>query len=173
MAPLIAAAGVAALQLFQGQGQAEAIRQNAEYQRQVGDMNARFAEVDAYEAEKFGYTEVGRYQNIIDSTVGEQRANYAAQNVDVNYGTAADVQTETKLSGFLNQLELQRQAREKAMGFRREARNLRLGTSLTVTGAQTNAAAAETSGLLNAAATGLSGYERYNVKDNTKFNPRT
>lgn len=155
-----AAAGLAGLQLLSGFHQAEMIRRGAKLQQAINNMNAEFAEIDAYDAEVAGFTEAGRYESVIDSTVGEQRAGYAAQNVDVNFGTAKEVQEETKFTGFLNQLDMLRQGRERAKGYKTEARNLRLGGQFTRMQGDMDASIAIRSGVVSAAQTGLSGYAR-------------
>ena len=153
-------AALAAYQLAAGFQQAQMIRDNADLQNRINELNAGFADKDAYEAEKLGYTEVARYQNVVDTTVGDQRAAYAAQGVDVSYGTAAEVQSETRLTGLLNMLDIQKQAREKALGFKNEARNIRLQGGMARSQAELNAAGAQNQGIIGAVGTGLSGYAR-------------
>lgn len=101
---------------------AEAVGQ---FRQEVAEFNAEFAELDAYDAELDGFTQEALYQKIVDSTLSDQRASFAAADVDVNFGTAATVQGETRLQAELNRMEIQKQAREKALGFEREARDLR------------------------------------------------
>lgn len=159
--PLIVYGALAAFQAMSGAQQAAGIQQQAEFKQRIDDQNAALADVDAYETEKFGLSESARYANVVDSTVSQQRVGYASEGVDVNFGTAADIQAETKLTGFLNQLEIQRQAREKAAGYRREAINLRLGAGAVGMQGAINAGAAQTAGITSAASTGISGYEHY------------
>lgn len=155
-----AAAGIAAYQIWSGLQQAESIRESAKLTKEISEMNAKYAEIDAYEAEKSGYGDTARYQTTIDNTIADQRTGYAAQNVDVNFGTAAEVQADTKLTGFLNQLDIQKQARAKALGYKREARQIRLQGSMGNIQARSNASATVTTGLIHGANTALSGYDR-------------
>ncbi len=159
--PLIAVGIMAGMQMMQGQQQADSIMKSAEFQRQINAFNAQFAEDDAYDAEIAGYTEVARYATQVSGVLGEQRTAMAAANVDVNFGTAAEIQGETKLTGFLNTLDLQQRAREKAYGFKREARNIRLGSSMRQTQASLEASGAQSRGVISAAGTSLSGWERH------------
>ena len=153
-------AGVAGLQIASGLQQAQMIRRQARLTEQLNEMNARFAEIDAYEAEKFGYSEAAAYQTQIDATVGQQKVAFAAQGVDVNFGTAAQLQAETRLTGFLNTIDIQNQARAKARGIRNEASNIRLGSYMSRSQAEINASAVQTQAFLGAANTGVSGYAR-------------
>jgi hypothetical protein len=158
MVPLIL--GAMALQAYSGMQQAEGIRRQAELQQELSDMNAKYAEIDAWEAEKFGHTQAAAYAKNIDQTVGEQRVGYAAQNVDVNFGTAKEVQNEARLTGYLNTMEIQNQARKKAYGLKIEASNLRLGGTMHMIQSRMDEASAQRTGIINAATTGLSLYQR-------------
>lgn len=152
-------AGLAAFQVINGLHQAEIIRANAKIQKQINDMNAQFAELDAYNAEVQGYTDETRYQGIIDDTVGQIDFAYTMDKVDTGFGTARSVIDQTKYTGFLNKLEIQNQSRLKALGYRQEARNIRLGSFLSGMESNQRAKASETASLIDASRTALSGYE--------------
>lgn len=158
---IIAAAAYAGYQLISGYQQAETIRENAKLRDQIDGMNEWAAEQDAFNAEKEGYSHSARYQSTIDSTVADQRTAYASKNVDVNFGTAADVQADSKVTGFLNQLDIQRQASEKAYGYKREELNTRLQSGMNDAFAEEQAGAKEAEGTANAAKTFMSGYGGY------------
>lgn len=155
-----AVAAMATLNVMSGFQQAEMIGRQADLTERLGEMNAKYAEIDAYEAEKFGESEVARYQKVIDSTIADQRLAYASQGVDVNYGTAAEVQEETQLTGFLNKLEIMKAAHSKAKGLRNEAANYRVGGFMNRVQSDMNAYGARASGIMNAANVGLSAYAR-------------
>lgn len=155
-----ALAALMAYQVVSGFHQAELIREQARLKKQVDDMNAEDAEIDAHNAEVYGFTESARYQSVVDQTVGSQRGIYAAQNVDVNYGTAAQKQEETKLTGYFNMLEMQRRAKERALGYKKEARNIRLGSGFSRLQSNMDANASINYGITSAMSTGVSGYAR-------------
>jgi hypothetical protein len=150
----------AGFQVIAGLQQGEMIRDNAQITKAVADLNAQYAELDAYNAETLGYTKQARYQSVIDATLGAQKTAYAAQNVDVGFGTAKEVQAESKLNGFLNQLDIKNQANEAARGYMNQARNIRLGSQAAVAQAGVNAAATQGAAVLGAFNTGLTGYSR-------------
>ncbi len=169
--PLIAYGALAAFQMMAGNQQADAIRRQAAFKQQIDNMNAGYADLDAYNAEKQGHTQSARYQNVIDSTVAEQRTGYASSNVDVNYGTAAQVQGESRLTGLMNALDIQRQAREKAFGYTVQGINYRLGGVTAVGQGAVDAYGAEQAGVLNAARTGVSAWESNTVQGRNNLRP--
>jgi len=156
--PLIAYGAVAAFQIFSGRNQSDAILGASALQNKIGELNAQYTEIDAWEAEKFGLTQAARYKNVITQTVGKQKVAFAAANVDVNSGTAKAIQDESRLAGFLNVLDIQKAGREKANGLKIQASNIRLGNDINRIQAGANASAAQTQGLIGAAGTALKGY---------------
>jgi len=153
--PLLVAAG---FQIISGLQQSEMIKNQSRLTQLIAERNARYAEMDAWEAEKYGISQAARYDSVIEKTIGDQRVGFAAQNVDVNSGTAMAVQEETKLTGFLNMLDLQKNARAKAFGLKVEASNIRLGGYMAGLQSNLNADAAVRGGVLSGINTGLSGY---------------
>lgn len=159
-AQAIAMGGLAGLQIWNGIQQAEMIRAQGQVQTQIAEMNAKWAEVDAWHAEQQGEEQVARAKTDEIQTIGAQRTALAAADVDVNFGTAAQIQEETKLTGFLNEIDMRNAARAKALGFKREARGTILQDQMQQSQNAMNARAAVTSGLLSAAQTGITGYTR-------------
>lgn len=149
---------LAAVQVVGGFQQADIIRQNGKLQGDMADMNARFAEVDAYNAREAGYSNAAKYETQIDQTVGAVKGAYAGANVDVKYGTASDVQTDNRVAGFENVLQLRRQAENAALGYQTQAINMRLGGQMTQLNAGLQAASAQASGLMQGIQTSVTGY---------------
>lgn len=152
--------GMAALQLAGGYFASQNIKESARINREIAEMNAEFAELDAYDAELEGYTRLGRYQSVIDNTLSEQQAIMTAQNIDVSYGSAATIQEETRFMGELNKMELEKQAQEAALGYTRQARDIRFGANLEQGRENSRAASTMFNSVLGAANTGLTGYKR-------------
>lgn len=153
----IAVGALATLQVVGGIHQSEMIRAQAALRQRLDDMNADAAEVDAYKAEVEGFSETARYQSVIDHTIADQRLAFTSQNIDANYGTAAQIQEESKFTGYVNILDIQRQAREKALGFKNDARNIRLGAGYRRMASNAEAAAQQFSGIVQGAGT-VTGY---------------
>lgn len=155
---------LAGYQILSGMQQADAIRENAKITKQINELNAQYAEVDAWNAEQTGATEESRYQTTIDKTLAAQKVGLAAQDVDVNFGTAAEIQAETKLTGFLNQLDIRNQAHAKALGYTAQARNYRMGGAMQSIEAEAKATATRNTAIIGGASTSLTGYEKYKGK---------
>lgn len=152
------AVGVAGTQLISGFFAAENTKETARLNREIADMNAEFAELDAYNTKVEGYSEVARYQKVIDSTLAEQQANLSAADVDVNYGTAATIQSETSFIGELNKMEMRKQAEESALGYKNQARMYRISGAMGYSQGIMQAESTQFNAVLGAAKTGLSGY---------------
>lgn len=157
---MYAYAAMAALQLAGGYFASQNIKATAELNQDISDMNAQFAELDAYDSELEGYTQQARYQGVIDNTLAEQSTIMKAHDIDTNFGTASLVEEETRFTGQLNLMQIQKQANEAALGYKRQARDIKLGGAMNYADARTRAGQAMFSGVTSAANTGLTGYER-------------
>ena len=153
-------AGLAGLQLAGGYFAAQNMRESARLNQDIANMNAEFAELDAYDAVTEGYTEQARYQSVIEQTLGEQQLMMTAQDVDVNYGTASATQEETKFTAEMNLMEIEKHAQEKALGYKSQARQFRSNGVMQKVEGDTRAAATMANAVVGAAQTGISGYRR-------------
>lgn len=158
-APFVAYAALAGFQMVSGLHAAETAQASARLSQYINDLNARYTEIDAHEAELQGLSQSARYKTTIDALVGQQQLGYIAQGVDIKTGTAKEIQDETELTGFLNQLDIENAARAKARGLKFQASNLRLSSFMQGLQGDISASAARTSGLIDAAKTGLTGYQ--------------
>lgn len=113
------------LQVAGGYFASQNIKEAAAINKQVSDMNAQYAELDAFDAEAEGQSQQARYQSVIDQTLGQQQLLMTAKDIDVNYGSASSIQAETKFTGELNLMEIEKQAQEKALGLKNQAMNIR------------------------------------------------
>lgn len=149
---------LAGAQLIGGYQQSDAIKSSADVQKSISNLNAQFSDLDAFNARKAGYSKAAQYADVVDSTIAKQRTDFAGQKVDVGYGTAADVQSDSKLTGMLNTMEIQKQGREAAHGYEVQAINTRLGGQMQELQAGLDASAAQNRGFTGALSTGISGY---------------
>ena len=122
----VAMAAVAAVQLASSYFAAQNARDAAELNNEISDWNAEFAELDAYDAILDGETQVAQYEAVIDRTLSDQRVAFAVNNVDAGYGSAEAITKETRFIGELNRMEIEKQAQEKALGYKEQARSFRL-----------------------------------------------
>lgn len=103
--------------------QSQAIKARAAYQSTISKINAEMANLAAEDAIKRGEVSARDYQKEVDQMIGQQRVAYAAQGVDVNFGSAADIQEETRMRGALDALTIKNNAWREAWGYRVEALN--------------------------------------------------
>jgi len=159
--PLVVAGVVAGFQMFSGLKQAEDVRSAARFNKELAEMNAGFIEMDAWEAEKYGFTQSTRYQSVIDDVISDQRVGMAARGVDVSFGSAKEVQEASKLSGFLNQLDMIQQAQNQSKNLKNQALSVRFGATMDGIAADSKSRGAENAGYLAAANTMASAYSGY------------
>ena len=153
-------AGLAGLQLAGGYFAAQNIKETARLNQDIADLNAEFAELDAYDAEIEGFTQQARYQGIVDKTLGEQTEILAAADVDITFGTAGELQKETRIIAEINKMEIEKQANERSLGFKAEARDFRVSGFLNRLQDDVRASNVKFQAIVGAAGTGLSGYRR-------------
>lgn len=103
----------------------EAQQRAAAKSGELADFNAQVAELQAADAITRGQEEAQRFGARVRGTIGSQRAGYAASNIDVNFGTAADVQADSARLGELDMLTIQGNAAREAWGFKMQAEDLR------------------------------------------------
>lgn len=151
---------LAAIQTVGGFQQADTIRKNGDIQAEVNNFNAKFADIDAHNALASGYSDAARYDKVIDSVVSSGRAAYASEGVSVGYGTAGDMEKSNKIAGLVNSLQIQRQARDAAMGYETQAINLRMGGQMIQLQSNLQANAAASGGAMQGAQTGINAYMR-------------
>lgn len=157
---MIEYAALAGLQLAGGYFASQNIRESAKLNQDIANMNAQFAELDAYDAKLEGVTDQARYQSVIDQTLGEQQLAQTSQDVDISFGTTGAVQKETKFTAQMNLMEIQKQAEEKALGYKKQARDYKSGGVLQRADAEAKASSVMFNSVASAAQTGLSGYKR-------------
>lgn len=152
--------GLAIFQAWAGLQQADTIRKNAKLKQQVDDMNAKFADLNAFRSLQEGQAQAADYEKKIEAVIGGQREAYASRNIDVNYGSAKEMQNDTQIQGVVNILNIQKQARDKALGYNNQAINERLQGQFKNIQGQLDASTAETTGFMQATHTAISGYPR-------------
>lgn len=91
----------------------------------LADFNAKVAELQAEDAITRGVEEQQRFRARVRSTIGAQRVGFAASNIDVNYGSAVDVQADAARLGELDVLTIAGNAAREAWGFKMQAEDLR------------------------------------------------
>lgn len=111
---------------FAGAGfSAMAQRSAGKAQQQLANYNAQVAEMQAADAIERGRESEGRHRTSVRGLVGTQRAALAASGVDVNDGSALDIQADTAAMGEMDALTIRLNAAREAWGYRTQATDYR------------------------------------------------
>lgn len=149
---------LAGLQAAGGFQEADIIRQNGDLQASIQQMNSKYADLDAYNALSAGYANSAKYEGAVDRANSKVRGAYASEGVAVGYGTAGDVEKDNRIAGMVNSLQIQRTARDQAMGYQTQAINFKLGSDMTQIQGGLNASLSSLSGITKGAGSLISGY---------------
>jgi hypothetical protein len=106
-------------------------REAAESQAELLDLNAGIADIQAKDAMERGAIEEAKFRKGIELTIGSQRAGFAAQGVDVNVGSAVDVQADAAFLGELDAMSIKTNASREAWGYQVQAFDLRKRATIT------------------------------------------
>lgn len=129
--------------MMQAQGQT----QNANFQSGMMKQNAMFKEQAAQETIAAGDTSADWQRVRTGQAVGTQRSVQAANGIDVNSGSAAQLQDDTAMLGELDALTIQNNAAREAYGYRVQAQQDRLNAVQTVQNGRTAATGSILGGL--------------------------
>lgn len=151
------AAGVAGYQVVSGMQQAEIVGLQAGVQKEIDEFNAELAEYDAWRVIGYGQTQVARYQSAVDKAQGVGKVGAAAAGVEIE-GSLAEVAAENETIALANKLEILNQAREKALGYTRQASSIRLGSRVNQGLSKTQQNAIIGGSVAKAGSTLVSGY---------------
>jgi hypothetical protein len=133
-----------AMSLAGGMMGAQNARQQGAFQAAMAEQNAGYKEAAAQDAEKRGAADADRYRRQVGQLIGSQRAGFAANGIDVNSGTAADIQDDTAAFGEFDALTIANNAAREAWGYRVGAQNDLMNGRM----AQGNAKSAATGSIL-------------------------
>jgi len=109
----------------------EAQRDAAESAAQLDDYNAQVADLQAKDATERGVEEESKFRMGVRGMIGTQRAGIAASNIDVGFGSAADVQADAAFLGELDSLAIRTNAAREAWGFQVQGEDLRRHAQIT------------------------------------------
>jgi hypothetical protein len=130
-----------------------AAKEQGKFEQTVANRNAQLAEAQAQDANERRNIDQMRLWRRVSQQLGEQRAEAGAQGLDVNFGSVADLQTDTLMIGMEDSSTLNQNTIKEMKGYDIEASNDRLQGLA----ARTRGNAAMTSSLFQATGTLLSG----------------
>lgn len=131
--------------------QSQALKAQAQYQKDQADTNARLDDMAADEATRRGATESNKAIRQGDQMVSEQRAASAAQGIDINTGSSGDIQSETDALSHQDAEIIKNNAWREAWGFNTQAIDYRNQGKLALVAGNNAARNTMLTGGLNAA----------------------
>ena len=152
----LAYVALAGFQIISGLQQAEMVRMQAEVQKQIDDFNAEMAEFDAWRAQGYGQTQMAIYQTQLDQAKAAGRVSAAGAGVKLE-GSLGELAAEQEIVGLANMLDIENQTRERALGYTRQARSIRLGSQINYGQSQVQARSIIGGSILQAAGTVVAG----------------
>lgn len=96
----------------------QAIRAEANFQRSQLEMNRKIAEMQANDALRRGAKEKRDVETQTRQLIGAQRAAMAAQGIEVDTGSALDIQKDTATLGRMDALTVRMNAYREAWGYK-------------------------------------------------------
>lgn len=97
--------------------------QKANYEARVADANAKMASAQAADAAERGKIEAQRVMGRNSQLLGSQRAAAAANGIEVDFGSSADVQNDTATIGRVEVATTYRNAEREMQGYDINASN--------------------------------------------------
>ena len=127
-------------------------KEQAALKREIAELNARAAERDAFEAVRIGLGKKANYMACAEDVVQKQNVIFAYADVDTSFGTARQLQEETRLIGRLNAADISNAAYAQALGYKRQALNYRLNSQLQSSAVEAQSAQNLTASVIQAGA---------------------
>ena len=152
--------------------QANAIKRQAEYQKAMFEVNSKFAELQAQDSVRRGDVAAGNHMSQVRGMIGSQRAAMAAQGIEVDSGSAAEVQADTAAMGAIDAAQIRNNALREAMGYKVEALNASHRGEMAMRAGQAEAKATIATGGLNALSKASSTLQKYK-ETRSKSSPKT
>lgn len=117
----IAASAAGAGVAYLGAQSTAAAQSNADkYNAEVSANNQTMANQAAVTAQQQGAVQQQQKAYQEDVLIGQQKAGFAANGIDVGSGTAVDLMSDTKAAGELDQLSITNNAARTAQGFQNQ-----------------------------------------------------
>lgn len=145
--------------------ESNALRDQGDFAQKQYEANARISDEKAKEAIKRGNKNSFQHAKKVKQVIGSQRAKLAAAGIDVNSGSAMDIQLETAEYGLDDAETIKNNAWKEAWGFEVDAVNQRAQGEMSNLTARHQANNTLLTGGLNAAG---SIYQGYNFSQNKK-----
>jgi len=123
--PAIFVAASMAITAAAGAYQADSQKKSGEYQNEVAQQNAELDDFRAEQSSALGSIAEEKHRSKVRQMAGTQRANLAANGIDLSSGTAEDMVAETYQMGETDALTIRFNALNEAWGYRVSGTNNR------------------------------------------------
>lgn len=117
--------------LMSSSADADIIRLTGEAQRSVYETNAMIQKLRAEDAIRRGDAKALKAKQAAKRLIGAQRARMGAQGIDIESGSALDIQKETAGLGAMDEFEIKNNAWREAWGYRAAVTNLESQAAFT------------------------------------------
>jgi hypothetical protein len=141
--------------------QSQAYTEQGRFSRSMGNLNANMTEMQATDAIHRGNVAANRQNLRTRLLIGRQRAVAAGQGVDVNSGSALDLQANAARMGVIDANTLKMNAYKEAMGLRMEGSNQRFRGDMAYKTGRGNSTNSLLAGGMSAARQVTSGVDSY------------
>lgn len=158
---LTAASAVISAKSAYDQGQAQAAAYNA--QAKANEQNANIAAKKAELAAVSGAKEEQKMRQQGQQVMGQQRAAFGANGLDISSGSPLDVLNDTNYQNEIDALTIRRNTANQVWGYQAEQTNF-LNEASANKSAASNAKKAATMNAIGALLTGASSYSSYKSK---------
>ncbi|MHC8321202.1 virion core protein, T7 gp14 family [Pseudomonas sp. GB2N2] len=118
--------------------QAQAAKKEGAAAASAALQNAQFSEASAADTIKRGDFESDQQRIQTRDAIGTQRAGFAANGIDVNSGTAANIQDDTAQLGELDALTIKNNAAREAWGYGTQATQFKTSAKNSLSTANSN-----------------------------------
>jgi hypothetical protein len=160
--------GKGIMDLTSANSQAEAQKLQGDYAKSRFDTNARLAEMQGEDAIRRGDKEADQRIRQVSQVKGSQRVALAAQGIDIDSGSAAQVQGDTAKQGAEDVATIRGNAWREAWGYRAQAQDMRGQGEMAFRGSRVEASNTLLTGGLKAAGNIIDGASGLSFKSSSR-----
>lgn len=154
----------AALTYNQADQQAKSLRAQANYQKSMAEVNHLFSNIQASDAIARGEAQAKQIGQKRKAIIGTQRANLAAQGIELDSGTALELQQDTAQLSRLDEIQIRNNAWREAWGYKVEGAMATAQGRIAQIGNEQQARSTLMTGGIQAANQAYSGYSQWKGK---------
>lgn len=147
--------------LTSGMAMASSIKRQAEFNARTYELNAKLADMQAEDALRRGEKQVQQHRMGMKQIISQQRVSLAAQNIQLDEGSAMEVMESTARLGEMDAITISNNAWKESFGYRISRLNAITQSGASRVEGATQAQSALLTGGLNAFNAGMQGAYHY------------